>query len=209
MIHAQAQYPVDNGATARVEIRGEDTVYDNREGAQGGPARDLGQVHRLRPDPVMRQVLDAGDGIHTKIIVGVPGYPKTTKRSNVVHGSYGLFGTDPRSRPVGYAAEVVRRCGSAVGSITCAGSRSVRTAGNSAVFEARCVLPITPAGKYKGRHPMVASVYRALAEAEPLPTTDTAAGAESGHQQVPHGGRKSSRPVWDWPPAAISLRVTM
>ncbi|MEV0228718.1 hypothetical protein [Nonomuraea sp. NPDC050786] len=52
---------------------------------------------------------------------------------------------------------------------------------------------VIPTGKNKGRHPSVASVYRALAEAEPLPTAETAAGAESGHQQVPHGGRESSR----------------
>ncbi|MEV5503652.1 recombinase family protein [Nonomuraea fuscirosea] len=69
-------------------------------------------------------------------------------------------------------------------------ARSLRERGVAVPDIARKL--VIPSGKNKGRHPSVASVYRALAEAEPLPTAETAAGAEGGHQQVPHGGRKAA-----------------
>nr|WP_062332032.1 hypothetical protein [Herbidospora sakaeratensis] len=108
MTHAQAQYLVDNGATARVEIWGEDAVYDNR--MYKGPKATLSAISDknggglfivsdltlfcakyLDEDDI--PVYDTGDEVYTKIIFEAPGYPKMTKSSNVVHGSYGLFGT--------------------------------------------------------------------------------------------------------------------
>ncbi|WP_062434367.1 hypothetical protein [Herbidospora daliensis] len=108
MTHAQAQYLVDNGATARVEIWGEDPAYDNR--MYKGPKASLSAVSDKNGgglfilsdltlfcakylDEDDGPLLDIGDEIYTKIIFEAPGYPRMTKRSNTVHGSYGLFGT--------------------------------------------------------------------------------------------------------------------
>ncbi|WP_066370068.1 hypothetical protein [Herbidospora mongoliensis] len=108
MTHAQAQYLVDNGATARVEIWGEDPAYDNR--MYKGPKATLSAVSDKNGgglfivsdltlfcvkylDEDNGPLLDIGDEIYTKIIFEAPGYQRMTKKSNVVHGSYGLFGT--------------------------------------------------------------------------------------------------------------------
>ncbi|WP_066370313.1 hypothetical protein [Herbidospora mongoliensis] len=108
MTNAQAQYLIDNGATARVEIWGEDVAYDNRmykgrnatlsavSDTNGGGlfiVSDYTLFCAKYLDEDNLAPYDTGDEVYTKIIFEGPGYPRMTKNSNVVHGSYGLFGT--------------------------------------------------------------------------------------------------------------------
>ncbi len=87
MTHAQAQYLIDNGATARVEIWGEDPAYDNR--MYKGPQATLSAVSDKNGgglfivsdltlfcakylDEDNGPLLDIGDEVYTKIIFQGP-----------------------------------------------------------------------------------------------------------------------------------------
>ncbi|TKK88843.1 hypothetical protein FDA94_12255 [Herbidospora galbida] len=105
MTNAQARYLVDNGATARVEVWAEDAVFDNRvykapkatlsaiSDRNGGGLFILSDlklscVNYLDEDD--KPPYDYGDEIYTKIIFDGPGYPRMTKKSNVVHDNFGF-----------------------------------------------------------------------------------------------------------------------
>ncbi|WP_061300530.1 hypothetical protein [Herbidospora cretacea] len=105
MTNAQAQYLVDNGATARVEVWADDPIYDNR--VYKGPAAALSAVSdknggglfivsdlRLSCvnylDEDDKPPFDYGDEIYTKIVFQGPGYPRMTKKSNVIHRNFGF-----------------------------------------------------------------------------------------------------------------------
>ncbi|WP_157556496.1 hypothetical protein, partial [Herbidospora yilanensis] len=89
MTNAQAQYLVDNGATTRVEVWAEDTIYDNR--VYEAPKASLSTISdrnggglfivsdlRLSCvdylDEDDKPPFDYGDEIYTKIIFAAPGY---------------------------------------------------------------------------------------------------------------------------------------
>lgn len=102
MTQAQAQYLVDNGATAQVEIWGEDAVYDNRLYRAGhaqlsaGSERNGGGLIIISVPTIRCSLLDeddsslegAGDEVYAKVIFNAPGYSRMTKRTNTVHGRY-------------------------------------------------------------------------------------------------------------------------
>ncbi|WP_459803637.1 hypothetical protein [Herbidospora sp. RD11066] len=105
MTNAQAQYLVDNGATARVEVWADDPIYDNRvykapkamlsaiSDRNGGGLFivsdvKLSCVSYLDEDD--KPPFDYGDEIYTKIIFEAPGYSRMTKSSNVIHRNFGF-----------------------------------------------------------------------------------------------------------------------
>ncbi|MFF3444049.1 hypothetical protein [Streptosporangium sp. NPDC002721] len=102
MTQAQAQYLVDNGARAQVEIWGEEAVYDNRLYRAGdaqlsvGSDRNGGGLIILSVPTIRCSLLDeddssfegAGDEVYAKVILTAPGYSRMTKRTNTVHGRY-------------------------------------------------------------------------------------------------------------------------
>jgi hypothetical protein len=101
MTQAQAQYQIDNGATARIEVWADDLVYDNRlykaPNAVLTASRYSGGLiittqpkiscHYLDEDKSTR--FDAeGDEIYVKVIFDGPGYSPMSKNSNVVNGRW-------------------------------------------------------------------------------------------------------------------------
>jgi hypothetical protein len=99
MTTAQAQYQIDNGATARLEVWADDLVYDNRiynvpKGQLTASRYDGGLIITAQPQ-IPCYYLDEdksvnfdsdGDEIYAKVIFEGPGYPRMKKNSNVVHG---------------------------------------------------------------------------------------------------------------------------
>jgi uncharacterized membrane protein len=101
MTPAQAQYQIDNGATARIEVWADDLVYDNRvykapNGLMTVSRYDSGLIITAQPT-LACQYLDEdesanfdaeGDEIYVKVIFEGPGYSRVSKSSNVVNGSW-------------------------------------------------------------------------------------------------------------------------
>ncbi|WP_066363058.1 hypothetical protein [Herbidospora mongoliensis] len=105
MTNAQAQYLVDNGATARVEVWADDPIYDNRvykgpkatlipvSDKNGGGLLIVSDLHLSCVsylDEDDKPPFDYGDEIYTKIIFEAPGYSRMTKSSNVIHRNFGF-----------------------------------------------------------------------------------------------------------------------
>ncbi|WP_066370314.1 hypothetical protein [Herbidospora mongoliensis] len=104
MTNAQAQYQIDNGATARVEIWADDPIYDNR--LYKGPAtlsavsdKNGGGVFIVSSltlncvslfDEDDKPPFDYGDEIYSKIYFSGPGYSSMSKRSNTIHRNFGF-----------------------------------------------------------------------------------------------------------------------
>ncbi|GIH76449.1 hypothetical protein [Planobispora longispora] len=104
MTNAQAQYLVGNGAKARIEVWGDDPVYDNRlykapdASLSAGSDRNGGGLIILsHPTLNCGKYLDEDDvyegdedEIYVKVIFEAPGYSRMTKNTNVVQTSFEL-----------------------------------------------------------------------------------------------------------------------
>ncbi|MFI6483536.1 hypothetical protein ACIBH1_36790 [Nonomuraea sp. NPDC050663] len=101
MSQAQAQYQIDNGASARIEVWADDLVYDNRlykalPTAMTASRYDGGLIITGQPSvPCVRLDEDGpenfdteGDEIYVKVVFEGPGYPRMSKSSNVVKGRW-------------------------------------------------------------------------------------------------------------------------
>ncbi|GGO72130.1 hypothetical protein [Nonomuraea cavernae] len=101
MTQAQAQYQVDNRATARIEVWADDLVYDNRvykapNALMTASKYDGGLIITAQPklpcfylDEDQSQNFDAeGDEIYVKVVFEGPGYSRMAKNSNVVNGRW-------------------------------------------------------------------------------------------------------------------------
>ncbi|GAA4079254.1 hypothetical protein [Nonomuraea soli] len=101
MSQAQAQYQIDNGASARIEVWADDLVYDNRlfkalPAAMTASRYDGGLIITGQPSvPCYRLDEDGpenfdteGDEIYVKVVFDGPGYQRMSKSSNVVKGRW-------------------------------------------------------------------------------------------------------------------------
>ncbi|GAA3440895.1 hypothetical protein [Planomonospora venezuelensis] len=102
MTNAQAQYLVGSGATARIEVWGDDPIYDNRlykapnaTLSAGSDRNGGGLIILSHPTLDCKKYLDEDDvyegdedEIYVKVVFEAPGYSRMTKNTNVVQTSF-------------------------------------------------------------------------------------------------------------------------